>query len=153
MLDWRKVDQDTVNPLLRLSVFPHQDANVAPNSVTIAQASVEPGATVWGLWAGETPVGLLAYIDVALSPSCQADGDDPTALYVWRLMIDKDHQRNGYGAATMARVADVAAEIGRSRVLVSAAQGDHSPVPFYEKLGYARTGRIVDEEIMLERVL
>ena len=153
MLDARKIDRDTVLSLIKLRVLPEQEKNVAPNAVSIAQASVEPGATIFGLWDGDTPVGLLSFIDVARSRPCQEDGDDPDSIYVWRLMIDKDHQGRGYGRAAMELVENHARALGRASVALSSEPDGLSAVPFYERLGYSLTGRVMDGEVELKKAL
>ena len=151
MIEARKPDRDTVIPIIKLKVLPEQEQNVAPNAVSIAQGSVEPGSTTFGLWDGETPVGLLMFIDVARSRACQEEGDDPDSIYIWRLMIDAAHQGKGYGGRAIALVENHARALGRGKVMLSAVPGPNSPIPFYEKLGYAKTGRIVDDELELAK--
>lgn len=71
--------------------------------------------------------------------------------YLWKLLIDERYQRRGYGSATL----DLIVEYFRSRpgvdvIWTSAGQGDGSPIPFYERYGFERTGEIVfDDEVLL----
>lgn len=153
MMDARKIDRDTVIPLIRLDVSPEQSQNVAPNAVSIAQASVEPGATIFGLWDDDTPVGLLSFIDVARSRPCQEDGDDPDSIYIWRLMIDKGFQGKGFGTAAVELVENHARALGRTSVTLSAEPDGATPIPFYERLGYHKTGHVIDGEAVLKKVL
>jgi diamine N-acetyltransferase len=84
-----------VLPLIRLSVDEGQGGLVAENAKTLAQAAYETGSSVWGLWVSEEPVGLMAMIDPRVYPWLD-EGDDPSAAYLWRLMIDARHQGRGY---------------------------------------------------------
>ena len=59
MLERRAVTRDTVRTLVGLKVRADQQDLVSANSVTLAQTPYEPGSVVWGLWDGETPVGLM----------------------------------------------------------------------------------------------
>ena len=78
---------------------------------------------------------------------------DPELLgpyYLWRLLIDRREQRKGYGTATL----DALANYVRSRpsgdaLLVSAAQGEGTPQPFYERYGFVPTGQVVEGEVVL----
>ena len=66
-------------------------------------------------------------------------------------MIDERYQRRGYGTATLDLiVAYFRARPGVDELWTSAGQGDGSPVTFYERYGFERTGDIVfDDEILL----
>lgn len=151
MLDRREITRDNLGALLRLKVRPDQDHLVAPNPVTIAQCTYEqPGSHVWGLWDGDEPVGLLAMIHPGEYPHME-DGDDLEGAYIWRLMIAAEHQGKGYGAEAIAACRDQARAWGLPRVATSVVQSDDSNIGFYEKLGFRRTGAIVDDEIVLSR--
>lgn len=154
MFEARKMNRDTVGAIMRLRVRPDQQDNVASNSVSIAQAAYEPGATVLGLWDDDVAVGLLSFIDVSRSRPAQELGDDPASIYVWRLMIDVDHQAKGLGRKAMELVENHARTLGRESVYVTAVPDSAStPVPFYEKLGFAKTGRIIDDEVELKKLI
>lgn len=147
----RLVSRRDVTPLIRLGVREGQEGRVAPNAVTIAQAAYEPGARVFGLWEDETAVGLMAVIDPA-----EADmdtGDDPDALFLWRLMIDGAHQGRGLGREALGLAEARARARRRPRVATSAVERDDGAAPFYERHGYARTGRMLGDEIELARAL
>lgn len=151
MLERREITRDNLRPLLNLAVRPDQVHLVAPNPVTIAQCVYEqPGGYVWGLWDGETAVGLLAMIHPREYQHLEP-GDDPDGAYVWRLMIGAEHQGKGYGRAAIALCRDQARAWGLPRVALSVVQADDSNIGFYEKLGFRRTGGIVDGEIVLAR--
>jgi len=149
VLEWRAITRETLSPLLRLKVAADQAHLVAPNAVTIAQAAYEqPGAYVWGLWDGETPIGLIAMIHpheyAHLEP-----GDDPDGAYVWRLMIDAAHQRRGHGRAAIDLCRRQARAWGLPRLATSVVDCPDSNIGFYEALGFTRTGRIFEDEIVL----
>lgn len=151
MLERREITRETLRPLLKLAVRPDQAHLVAPNSVTVAQCAYEqPGGYVWGLWDGETAVGLLAMIHPHEYLHLE-DGDDPDGAYIWRLMIDAAHQGKGYGTAAIALCREQARAWGLPRVALSVVQADDSNIGFYERLGFTRTGGIVDDELVLSR--
>ncbi len=68
------------------------------------------------------------------------------------LLIDHRHQRRGYGTATL----DLIVEYFRARpgvavLSTSAGQGEGSPIAFYERYGFERTGVIVfGNEVLLQ---
>ena len=147
----RPVTRDHLSALMRLDVHPGQKGLVAPNSVTLAQVAYDqPGGHVWGLWDGDTPVGLLAMIDPRVYPWME-EGDDHEAAHVWRLMIAADHQGRGFGRAAMEDAFEIARSWNLPRLCVTAVPRDDSAIPFYERLGMRQTGRIVDGEVELIR--
>ncbi|HEY6634407.1 MAG TPA: GNAT family N-acetyltransferase [Acidimicrobiia bacterium] len=66
--------------------------------------------------------------------------------YLWRLLVDRMHQRRGIGTRIMAMVVDQCREWGASALVTSWEEGPGSPRPFYLRLGFEPTGRIIDEE-------
>ncbi|WP_172295378.1 GNAT family N-acetyltransferase [Pseudoruegeria sp. HB172150] len=145
-MDFRRpVTREHVRALCRLAVKPEQDGQVAPNAITLAQAAYEPGGLVWGLWDGDVPVGLLAMIDPVQHP--EGEEVEYDAAYIWRLMVDADYQGKGFGQRALAEAATVAEDWDRPRLLVSAVEKEFGAIPFYERCGFRRTGRILDGEV------
>lgn len=68
--------------------------------------------------------------------------------YLWRLLIDRWHQRRGIGERALALVFDRLRQQGCESLTVSWVDGPGSPRPFYERLGFAPTGDIEDGEIV-----
>jgi len=96
-----KVTWDTVDAVIRLKVNKDQKDFVAPNGDSIMDAyfgSTEEGVTVFplGIYYGKKPVGFLMIArNVPWAEKCY---DLPTSYYyIWRFMIDKRYQRQGYG--------------------------------------------------------
>ncbi len=149
----RKIDADTVVPLLDLAVKPDQDTLVAPNAVTIAQAMFDDAAEIYGIYDGTTPVGLMAFIDMTHPAAELEEGDIAQSLYLWRFMIDQAHQKRGHGEAALTLFDQIAKERGRVQVATSVVPGPGSALPFYEKHGFVDTGRVDDGEVVLEKPL
>ena len=66
--------------------------------------------------------------------------------YLWRLLIDRMHQRRGIASRALALIAEECRAMGDSTLLVSWVEGKGSPRPFYLAHGFVPTGRIVDGE-------
>ena len=65
--------------------------------------------------------------------------------------VDERHQRRGYGTAVLDLVVEYFRERGVAVVSTTAEPGEGSPIPFYERYGFVRTGDLVfDGEILLE---
>ena len=148
-----EVDSDNADTWAALKTHYSQEEYVAPMLRTYRDAlfpeSVDGVVTVpWmrGISADGTPAGFL----MATSTYGRHDG----CWYLWRLLIDRMHQRRGIGGRAMAllgrRVAARKACRGCSR---RAVRGPGSPRPFYDRLGFEPTGGVVDDhetELVLE---
>jgi RimJ/RimL family protein N-acetyltransferase/GNAT superfamily N-acetyltransferase len=66
--------------------------------------------------------------------------------YLWRLLIDRMHQRRGIGGRILDLVAAECRAMGDATLLTSWGEGKGSPRPFYLAYGFEPTGRIVDDE-------
>jgi RimJ/RimL family protein N-acetyltransferase len=73
--------------------------------------------------------------------------------YLWRLLIDRRHQRRGIGGRAMDLVEEECRQMGDQSLLTSWVEGKGSPAPFYLARGFEVTGRIVDGEIEGRKLL
>ncbi len=129
---------------LKLKVGPDQENLVANNWVSIAQAHFSDEAWYRGIRAGDTPVGFVM---------C-AHRDGETDWYLWRYMIDANHQRHGHGRRALELVIAHARTVpGVEAVKLSFVEVEGSPEPFYAKLGFTRTGEIDEGEHVMRLVL
>ena len=141
----RPVRREDVRPLLAMQVSPDQAHYVAPNSVTLSQAPYETGAHVFGIWNDVTLVGLLAMVDNRDYKYAEP-GDDPNSAYMWRLLIDRKHQRCGYGRAAIMEMCQWVRARGLPRIFTSVVIGNSAAASLYASLGFIDTGRVIDGE-------
>jgi len=120
-----------------------QEAYVAPMLRTYRDAlfpeSVDGVVTVpWmrGIVADGEPVGFL----MTTTTYGSRDG-----WYLWRLLIDRMHQRRGIGRIAVELLFDELRQRGVSQLFVSCGEGRGSPRQFYDRLGFAPTGLLVDD--------
>ncbi len=73
--------------------------------------------------------------------------------YLWRLLIDRRHQRRGIGGRALDLVESFCRESGSQALEVSWAEGRGSPRPFYERRGYVPTGEIEEGETVARKPL
>lgn len=149
MIEARPVTRNTVNALIGLRLADSQAHLVAPPAVTIAQAAYEPGAHVWGIYDGDTPVGLVALLDPRGNPPFLTYDDDPQAAFLWRLMIDEGHQGKGHGTQVIDFLKRQTRAWGLPRLAASVSDVPDSNIGFYEALGFRRNGKIIDGEVVI----
>jgi diamine N-acetyltransferase len=140
----REITSETLYSILKLKVKPEQEQFVATNSNSIAEAYFEPKAWFRAIYSGETPVGFFMLFD---------NPDEPE-YYLWRFMIDSRYQRMGYGRQALNLLIEHVRTRPNARELaLSYSPGEGSPEPFYERLGFANTGEIVDDEYVMKLIL
>lgn len=66
--------------------------------------------------------------------------------YLWRLLIDKYHQRRGIAGRVLEMVVEECRAMNASTLITSWGEGKGSPRPFYLKHGFVPTGNVVDDE-------
>lgn len=67
--------------------------------------------------------------------------------YLWRLLIDRMHQRRGIGSAALDLFERWCRDEGATAIEVSWSEGPGSPAPLYRARGYEPSGTIDDGEI------
>lgn len=147
MITLREITDENREEVYALRLASGQERYVGTVEESIQEAIEEPDgrALYWAVYAGDTPVGFVMITD----ETSGAPGYIPQ--YLWKLLVDERHQRRGYGSAIL----DLIVEYFRGRpgvevMWTSAGQGDGSPIPFYERYGFERTGEIVfDDEVLL----
>jgi diamine N-acetyltransferase len=143
----REVTAQTVRDVTNLRVAAHQKPYVADNAVSIAQAYFHPEAWFRVICVDDEPVGFVMLEDPTLLP----DWLGLAQVGLWRFMIDERHQRHGYGRAALRQVVDhVRTRPGQTVLRTSCVPGPHSPIAFYEKFGFRRTGAVDAGEDVLE---
>ena len=141
----RPLTDQNRDAVLSLRVSPAQEQFVSGVEESLAEAAEEPGgrAIFWAIYDDETPVGFVMISD-------EVDGPDYIAHYLWKLLIDERHQGRGHGTATLDLIVEYFRGRGVDVLWTSAGQGEGSPIPFYERYGFERTGEIVfDDEVLL----
>ena len=128
----RAVDDDNVGQVIALRVTEAQDAFVARNVVSLAQAfAAGEGVWVRAIYADDVPVGF-----VMLSVNLEKP-----RYYLWRYMIDRRFQGMGFGRQALEQVIDYVRTLpNATELFLSYVPEEGGPGPFYEKLGFRNTG-------------
>ena len=140
----REITEETVNAILKLRVAAAQEAFVASNAVSLAQAHFSKYAWFRAIYADETPVGFILLHD---------NPDEPT-YYLWRFMLDERYQRMGFGRQAIGLlVAYVKTRPNATALLLSYVPQAGGPKAFYERLGFVHTGEEHDGELEMRLAL
>ncbi|MBS3949792.1 MAG: GNAT family N-acetyltransferase [Peptococcaceae bacterium] len=132
-LSLREVTASTVRTICRLEVMEHQKGFVAPNSVSIAQAYFCEEAWFRAIYHEDTPVGFLML----------HEEPEKGQYYLWRFMIDKEHQGKGYGKEALQLLVDrIKGMPNATGLTLSCVPSADGPEDFYKKLDFSFTGEI-----------
>ena len=120
-----KLTWDTVDDVLKLKVSKEQKEFVAPNRDSIIDSYfdlTEESIPVFtfGIYLGKKPVGFLM-IGYDVPWAEQYYGLPRGYYYIWRFMIDKRYQGNGYGKEALKLAIDFikTSPSGKSRILLA----------------------------------
>ena len=146
MVELRPLTESNREAVEALRVAASQQRFVSSIVDSLREAAEHPDAHAmyWAVYADGTPVGFVMIADEVSNP-------DYVPHYLWKLLIDERHQRQGFGTATLDLVVDYfRGRPGVEALTTSAVPGDGSPIEFYERYGFERTGDVSDGEVVLQ---
>ncbi len=143
MIEFREITKENVVAICDLKLFEDQIDQVAPNSFSIAQGHYSNKAWFRGIYNDDEPVGfVMLSLDYVKNK-----------FWVWRFMIDKNHQNKGYGRASIELIKQVIAEkvSDTTAIYLSYVPKEKGGAnEFYNKVGFKDTGKMLgDEKIMV----
>ena len=131
----KQVTRETVRGVCKLDAGDGA-TQVAPNAISMAEASFYDEAWFRAIYEDDTLVGFVMLYD----PTLAEEPEEPD-FFLWRLMIDKAHQRKGLGHAAVALLIDhVRTRPGAKKLLVSHMSKADALGRFYGSLGFVHTG-------------
>jgi diamine N-acetyltransferase len=138
------VDADNWQACTALEVEQSQQRFVAP--VAYYLACVLTGGSPWqplAIRVGEEVVGFVMW------------GIDPEdeSFWIGGLIIDRRHQRRGYGRAVVAQLLDRAASDGHREAALSYDPQNTLAQSLYASMGFVETGELADNETVARRQL
>ena len=144
MVSLRPITDANRDQVEALAVAPAQRRFVSTVRASMCEAAAEPDAHAlyWAIYDDEVPVGFVMIADEVGSP-------EYIPHFLWKLLIDERHQRRGLGTATLDLIVEFFRARGVREMTTSAGQGEGSPIAFYERYGFTRTGELHGDEIML----
>lgn len=133
-------------PMLHLATHRSQERFVAPMAGSFANAlvpEVVDGAPVvpW-FRAIEADGELAGFVMLAERTSAHPEA------YLWRLLVDRRHQRRGIGRRVMQQLFDQLRAEGHTSLVTSWVPAPDGPEPFYQGLGFVPTGELDDDEVV-----
>ena len=91
----RAVTRETYEAVCDLDTAPDQQDFVSTNMWSLVESHYNPHYVARAIVAGDAPVGFIMWVP--------DDDAAPRSVSIWRLMIDKAHQKKGYGRRALER--------------------------------------------------
>jgi diamine N-acetyltransferase len=146
-IELRDVTADNWQAVVSLELDPGQEDLVASNAESLDEARSDPDARPRAVYAGERLVGFLMY------DAGQPD-DDPREALIYRFMIDRGSQGEGYGRAALTKALDEIRAIPKvSKIFIGYMPDNPVAKPFYASFGFVEVGTDEDGEMIAELVL
>ena len=139
-----EITTENAGAVERLVTHKSQERFVAPNLHSFADAlfpeEIDGAPVVPWYRAVEADDELVGFVMLAEITEAHPEP------YLWRLMVDRRHQRRGIGDRVLDLVVEQCRGWGAETLAVSWEEGAGGPRPFYERRGFVPTGRIIDGE-------
>ena len=148
MISLRKITSENCEAICKLNA---DNRFVATNTESLVEAYAHYsehgiGPIAYGIYSDDTPVGFI----MAEYNNSPEENDGMPYYYLWRMMIDNDHQRKGYGKAAldlMVQELRTHPQGKADKFFTSYVPGDDGPMGFYAKYGFTHTGEMVEDEV------
>lgn len=148
-MDIRLADVTAENwrAVIRLELDESQKGLVASNLYSIAQSKFDESARPRAIYAGENVVGFLMY-DILERDS------EPREASIYRFMIDRRHQGQGYGRAALTlAIAEIRRLGGLSKISICYMASNPVAKDFYASFGFVEIGADRHGELIAELAL
>ncbi|MDD4069842.1 MAG: GNAT family N-acetyltransferase [Candidatus Izemoplasmatales bacterium] len=143
----KRITNKNFNEVVKLSdtLSDYQKKCVAPNVVSLAQAYVNK-KKAWprAIYLGKM---LIGFIMLALWDEDIPKEDWP-AYYVWRFMIAKNYQKQGFGTKVLDIIKEKCIKDNIKSLYISCEMDGNQPYDFYIKYGFVDTGINDGEQIL-----
>jgi diamine N-acetyltransferase len=148
------VTEDDDEAVMGLRRGPGRDAYIGRMISHYEDAALHPEAAprMWKVHDAETGalVGFVMISDNIAQDVLDANPDIVGPYFLWRLLIDVNHQGKGYGKATIDAVVDyLRTRPNADALYVSSVHGENTPMDFYVHYGFVMTDRVADGELVL----
>lgn len=135
----KDVDKDNWDACCSLKLSTKQGGLVAPHMYTIAESEVEPAFVPLAVYAEGTVVGFAMY---GLDP-------DDGKYWIYRLMIDVEHQGKGYGKAALKElIKRLAALPDCEEIYAGYKPWNTVAAGLFGEMGFERTGEMLSGEFI-----
>ena len=134
----REINRDNWEECIQLKPYETQLNFVASNVYSLLESKFEPSLFPLAIYNDEMMVGFVMY---------GLDEDD-NSWWLVRLMVDRKHQKNGYGKVAILKIIEILRN-KCDRMFTSYVPDNLVAEKLYLSLGFEKTGKIVEGEIVV----
>lgn len=143
MIELKAVDKSNYLTVVDLKVYPEQADFVAPNTLSLLEASFEEEKYPFAIYAEGTLVGFLM---CSYYPADDAYPID--SWWIERFMIDKDHQGKGWGKKALALfLKEFKPHRQVKELRIGAEPENNHAIKLYESFGFKKEGMVEGENV------
>lgn len=136
-VELKEVTKESWPEVMNLAFKLEQGGLVAPNFYRVREFKAEPTFVQLAIFSEEIVVGFAMY---GLDP-------DDGKYWIYRLMIDVDQQRKGFGKASLIKLIHMMSEIpGCDEIFVGYRPENFVAHALYMSSGFKRTGQMLQGE-------
>lgn len=145
-LELRAIDEANKDAAALLEVSDWQKQYITSNKIsleTAAQKEYREIARPFAIYADKELIGFTMF-------AFEMTSSDPNDRYwLWRFMIDRNSQGNGYGSAALEKIIDYFKSHGADHILLSTKETNTKALSLYRKFHFVETGEMNKDEIVL----
>ena len=136
MITLKEIPRDNFWDCISLEVATEQVEFVTSNAVSIAQSKVQPECIPMAVYDDDLMVGFVMYcID-----------EDDGEYWIYRMMIDKNHQSKGYGKKTMELLLEKIKEDKSHNKIFLGVHKESVAANMYKSFGFEFNGQVFGKE-------
>lgn len=143
MVNLSKITRSNWVACAQLKLASEQEGLLAPNVYSIAEWHFEPHYTPRAIYADDRLVGFLMYC-------VETDPPDPLLYWLFRFMIDREHQGQGFGKAALRLAIDEMTQAGANRIRTMHRPRNTVASRLYRSAGFVEVGTLDDGDTALE---
>ncbi|MEG1256553.1 GNAT family N-acetyltransferase [Clostridium sp.] len=137
MILFKEIDKENFWDCISLEVENGQVDFVTSNAVSIAQSKVQPECIPLAIYHDDTIVGFVMY--------CVDEDDDE--YWIYRMMIDKNHQSKGYGKKALKKLLEIMQQDkSHNKVFLGVHKDSEYAVKLYRNCGFEFDGQVFGSE-------
>ena len=145
-LELRSIDASNKDSVELLEVSDNQTQYIASNRDSLITSLNEENRNVarpFAIYQDNRVIGFTMFaFDLA-------SGDPDDRYWLWRFMIDKHLQGNGYGSAALEKIIEYFKDHGANHILLSTKETNATALALYHKYQFTETGEMNGDEIVL----
>ena len=143
-----KITEQNKQECIALKVKPAQSEYIASNEDSLKEAQENEGvARPFAIYADDKMIGFTMF-------AWDEDNEDQEDKYwLWRFMIDKSIQGNGYGYSALKEIIQYFKDNGADIITLSTKPSNKKALSLYHQFDFKENGEMNDEEIILKLYL